>query len=158
MYVFIYTLVCVPFYNIVTTIIIILQDKSQVLFQECGVQKKDHICKEPIVPIPNVTCIYHLSLLSDPVSIVNSIKVTNYCKISKISQANFLPLSCTAVLVNFQDTNNQLSETDESSSADQKVPDIETDSKVKIQGDAFEMLLNYSQKQEMSSNFTSTPS
>lgn len=100
----------------------ILHDKSQVLFQECGVQKKDHICKEPIVPIPNVTCIYHLSLLSDP------------------------------------DTNNQLSETDESSSADQKVPDIETDSKVKIQGDAFEMLLNYSQKQEMSSNFTSTPS
>lgn len=32
------------------------------LFQECGIQKNDLICKEPVVPMPNVTCIFHYTL------------------------------------------------------------------------------------------------
>lgn len=42
--------------------IYVFQDKAQVLFQECGIQKNDHTCREPVVPIPNVTCIFHNTL------------------------------------------------------------------------------------------------
>lgn len=44
-----------------------LKDRAQVLFQACGIQKQDHTCKEPIVPIPipNATCTFHFSLPND---------------------------------------------------------------------------------------------
>lgn len=60
----------------------ILNDRAQVLFQACGVQKQDHTCREPIVPIPipNATCAFHFSLPKGALSSKKVSKPPEYVK------------------------------------------------------------------------------